>query len=177
MDDHLALALYMHGDMWLFQRKTISLELSTPLTLAKTTSPLASFSDVLAQFSLVIKKIYEQGGRSFWMHNTGPVGCLAYMLDCYPMNVAQMDKYGCATPFNEVAQYFNQRLKEAVVKLREDLPAAAITYVDIYTVKYTLISQAKKYNFEKPLIACCGQGRKYSAEQNQGRNARIRVCL
>ena len=80
MDDHLALALYMHGDTLLFPWKTISLELSKPLTLAKTTSPLASFSDVLAQFSLVIKKIYEQGGRSFWMHNTGPVGCLAEIL-------------------------------------------------------------------------------------------------
>ena len=66
------------------------------------------------------------------------------MLDRYPMNTAQTDKYGCAIPFNEVAQYFNRKLKEAVVQLREDLPTAAITYVDVYTVKYTLISQARK---------------------------------
>ena len=39
---------------------------------------------------------------------------------------------------------FNKQLKEAVVKLRADLPEAALTYVDIYAAKYALISDAKK---------------------------------
>lgn len=67
------------------------------------------------------------------------------MLDRYPMSAAQMDKFGCAKPFNEVAQYFNYRLKETVVQLRKELPEATIVYVDVYTVKYTLISHAQKY--------------------------------
>lgn len=67
------------------------------------------------------------------------------MLDRYPMSVAQMDEFGCAKPFNEVAQYFNRKLKEAVAQLRKELPEAAIVYVDVYTVKYTLISHAQKY--------------------------------
>ena len=61
------------------------------------------------------------------------------------MSAAQMDKFGCAKPFNEVAQYFNRKLKEAVLELREELPKAAITYVDVYAVKYNLISNAQKY--------------------------------
>ncbi|KAF7839890.1 GDSL esterase/lipase [Senna tora] len=122
----------------------------------------ASIPDVLAHFSAVIKNVYNEGGRSFWIHNTGPLGCLPYMLDRYPITPAQLDKYGCATQFNEVAQYFNLKLKEWVLRLREELPAAAITYVDIYTVKYTLISQAHKYGFEEPLRACCGHGGKYN---------------
>ncbi|KAK7369305.1 hypothetical protein VNO80_11341 [Phaseolus coccineus] len=122
----------------------------------------AYIPDVLGQFSRVIKGVHGAGGRAFWIHNTGPLGCLPYMLDRYPMSPAQMDEFGCAKPFNEVAQYFNKRLKESVEKLREELPDAKITYVDVYRVKYRLISQAKKYGFEKGLIACCGHGGKYN---------------
>ncbi|KAK1376600.1 GDSL-like Lipase/Acylhydrolase superfamily protein [Heracleum sosnowskyi] len=118
--------------------------------------------DVLAQFTNVIKYIYAQGGRSFWIHNTGPVGCLPYVMDRFPITAAQVDKFGCASPFNEVAQFFNQRLKKAVHVLREELPLAAITYVDIYSVKYYLISHAKKLGFKNPFLACCGHGGKYN---------------
>ncbi|XP_068470405.1 GDSL esterase/lipase At3g26430 isoform X2 [Phaseolus vulgaris] len=107
----------------------------------------AYIPDVLGQFSRVIKGVHGEGGRTFWIHNTGPLGCLPYMLDRYPMSPAQMDEFGCAKPFNEVAQYFNKRLKESVEKLREELPDAKITYVDVYRVKYRLISHAQKYEF------------------------------
>jgi hypothetical protein len=70
-------------------------------------------------------------------------------LDRLKITAAQVDKAGCAAPFNEVAQYFNRRLKEAVVQLRKDLPLAAITYVDVYSAKYSLISRANKHG--KPL--------------------------
>lgn len=95
--------------------------------------------------SLIGQDIYDQGGRSFWIHNTGPVGCLPYVMDRVPITAGQVDKYGCADPFNEVAKYFNLKLKEMVQKLRQELPEAAITYVDVYSVKYTLITKAKKF--------------------------------
>lgn len=62
---------------------------------------------------------------------------------------AQIDDHGCATPFNDVARFFNSRLKAAVVQLRKDLPLAAITCVDIYSVKHSLITQAKKLGNEQ----------------------------
>ncbi|KAL0408558.1 UNVERIFIED_CONTAM: GDSL esterase/lipase [Sesamum radiatum] len=55
--------------------------------------------DVLDQFSRVIKLLYAQGGRSFWIHNTGPVGCLPYVLDRFSVTAAQIDKYGFENPF------------------------------------------------------------------------------
>ena len=66
-------------------------------------------------------------------------------MDRFPITAAQVDKHGCASPFNDVAQYFNKKLKEAVAQLREDLPGSAITYVDVYSAKYRLISQATKH--------------------------------
>ncbi|XP_038714205.1 GDSL esterase/lipase At3g26430-like [Tripterygium wilfordii] len=121
---------------------------------------MAYVPDLLHQLSIVIKNVYAEGGTSFWIHNTGPVGCYPYVLDRFYVTAAQIDKFGCASPLNEVAQYFNNRLKEALVQLRKDLHMAAITYVDVYIAKYTLISQAKRFGFERPLIACCGHGGK-----------------
>lgn len=131
--------------------------------------------DVLAQFKDIIKYIYGQGGRSFWIHNTGPVGCLPYVLDRLKITAAQVDKAGCAAPFNEVAQYFNRRLKEAVVQLRKDLPLAAITYVDVYSAKYSLISRANKHGFKESLRACCGHGGKYNYNMHVGCGGKIKV--
>ncbi|KAL6983781.1 hypothetical protein U1Q18_017157 [Sarracenia purpurea var. burkii] len=47
-----------------------------------------------------------------------------------------------------------------------DLPLAALTYVDVYLAKYTLITQAKQNGFEHPLQACCGHGGKYNYNRN-----------
>ena len=46
-------------------------------------------------------------------------------------------------PKNEVAQEFNRQLKDMVFQLRAQLPNAAFTYVDVYSAKYALISNAK----------------------------------
>ncbi|KAG2708103.1 hypothetical protein I3843_05G160700 [Carya illinoinensis] len=138
-------------------------DLTAGYKLNMTTEQVKAYiPDVLGQFSNVIRKIYGEGGRSFWIHNTGPVGCLPYILDRYLVTAAQIDKYGCASPFNEVAQYFNLRLKETLAQLRKELPEATITYIDIYSVKYTLITQAQENGFQDPLIACCGHGGKYN---------------
>lgn len=62
-----------------------------------------------------------------------------------PVLASQVDDVRCASPFNEVAKDFNRGLKEAVAQLRKDLPSTAITYVDVYAIKYALISQPKKF--------------------------------
>ncbi|XP_050204869.1 GDSL esterase/lipase At3g26430-like [Mercurialis annua] len=142
-------------------------DLTAGYKLNMTTDQVKAFvPDLMSHLSSTIKSVYSQGGRSFWIHNTGPVGCLPYSLDRFLITAAQIDKYGCASPFNEVAQYFNQKLKAAVVQLRKDLPQAAITYVDIYSLKYTLITQGKKIGFKDPFVACCGHGGKYNYNTN-----------
>ncbi|XP_068665259.1 GDSL esterase/lipase At3g26430-like [Aristolochia californica] len=128
--------------------------------------------DLLTQ---IVKDVYDQGGRYFWIHNTGPFGCLAYVIERVHHNKNQVDKAGCVIPFNRVAQYFNKKLKEAVVKLRMDLPSGVFTYVDMYSLKYGLISHASKYGFEKPLAACCGHGGKYNYNRNLGCGSTLEV--
>ncbi|CAL0317930.1 unnamed protein product [Lupinus luteus] len=125
----------------------------------------ATIPDIVNNFSANVKKIYNLGGRSFWIHNTGPIGCLPLILANFPS--AEKDEYGCAKAHNEVSQYFNHRLKETLAQLRKDLSDVAITYVDIYSAKFSLFQDPKKYGFEKPPhVACCGYGGKYNYNVN-----------
>ncbi|GMI70790.1 hypothetical protein like AT3G26430 [Hibiscus trionum] len=129
--------------------------------------------DVLDQFQTIIKYISDIGGRYFWIHNTGPVGCLPYVMEHIPVLAGQIDRYGCASPFNEVAQFFNRGLKNTVEQLRKDLPHAAITYVDVYSVKYSLISQGRKHGFNQTLRTCCGHGGKYNYNKKLGCGGKV----
>ncbi|GAB4860818.1 hypothetical protein Ancab_035980 [Ancistrocladus abbreviatus] len=135
----------------------------------------AFIPDLMNQFANIIKYIYGLGGRYFWIHNTGPVGCLPYVMDRLLIKASQVDDIGCASPFNEVAQYFNLKLKEVVADLRKELPLAVITYVDVYSVKYELISHAERHGFKHPLKACCGHGGKYNYNMLVGCGGQITV--
>lgn len=105
-----------------------------------------------------MKSVYKLGGRYFWVHNTGPLGCLPYALVLRPDIAAPKDDTGCSVAYNQGAQFFNARLNETVARLRTALPDAAFTYVDVYSAKYKLISQANKLGFGNPLLVCCGYG-------------------
>ena len=88
--------------------------------------------------------LYQEGARTFWIHNTGPVGCLPVAV-MYIRNPppGMLDQYGCNKAQNEIAVEFNKQLKDGVMRLRAQLPQASITYVDLYAAKYGLISDAK----------------------------------
>lgn len=123
---------------------------------------LAALPDIANQLAKAVQTIYKQGGRSFWIHNTGPVGCLPsnffYNLNPPPSYV---DQYGCVKTQNEMAVEFNKQLKDRVIKLRSELPEAAITYVDVYAAKIRMIGNAKAEGFSDPLKVCCGYHVKY----------------
>ncbi|XP_008230502.1 PREDICTED: GDSL esterase/lipase At5g14450-like isoform X1 [Prunus mume] len=123
----------------------------------------AALPDILNQLATAVRRIYEQGGRSFWIHNTGPIGCLPVNL-FYNLNPppGYLDDHGCVKGQNDIAIEFNRQLKDRVIKLRAELPQAAITYVDVYAAKYGLISSAKtEAGFADPMKVCCGYHVKY----------------
>ncbi|PKU84091.1 Esterase [Dendrobium catenatum] len=122
----------------------------------------------LSAFSGDVKSMYALGARYFWIHNTGPLGCLAYVLLRRNITaVGELDSAGCAVFYNKAAQQFNKKLNETLVEMRKELPLAVITYVDIYSAKYSLFLEPAKYDysnpaliigFEDPLKVCCGYG-------------------
>ncbi|XP_028792951.1 GDSL esterase/lipase At5g14450-like [Neltuma alba] len=117
----------------------------------------AAIPDIVNQLASAVQNLYQQEGRAFWIHNTGPIGCLPVNL-FYKHNLppGYLDQYGCVKDQNDMAIEFNKQLKDRVIKLRTELPEAAITYVDVYAAKYGLISNAKTEGFTDPLKICCG---------------------
>ncbi|GMY26334.1 GDSL esterase/lipase At3g27950-like isoform X1 [Fagus crenata] len=115
----------------------------------------ASIPNIINMFSKAVKILYQGGARTFWIHNTGPIGCLPFFAVRNPPKTANSDQNGCIKSYNELAQEFNKQLKDKVFQLRTQLHYAVLIYVDIYTAKYTLISEAEKQGFVSPLGYCC----------------------
>ncbi|TMW90012.1 hypothetical protein EJD97_016297 [Solanum chilense] len=114
--------------------------------------------DIISEIENVIKGIYEQGGNNFWVHNTGPLGCLPKSLATYKKNESDYDENGCLISFNEGAKIFNNKLQVLCEKLRDEMKNITIVYVDIYSIKYDLIANSSTYGFMNPLMGCCGYG-------------------
>ncbi|KAL5572814.1 hypothetical protein UlMin_022411 [Ulmus minor] len=117
----------------------------------------ADIPDIMDKFALAVEDLYERGARAFWIHNTGPIGCLPVaMRSSHDSTRHYFDRQGCVNFQNDMAKEFNRQLKQKVTKLRPKLPLAAITYVDMYAAKYSLISNAKKQGFLDNVNICCG---------------------
>ncbi|XP_010415016.1 PREDICTED: GDSL esterase/lipase LIP-4-like isoform X1 [Camelina sativa] len=111
---------------------------------------------IVSEIQSGIKRLYDEGGRRFWIHNTGPLGCLPQKLSM--VTSKDLDQHGCLASYNSAAKLFNQRLDHMCEELRSQLKDATIIYVDIYTIKYSLIANSNEYGFGRPLMACCGYG-------------------
>ncbi|KAL2325465.1 hypothetical protein Fmac_024523 [Flemingia macrophylla] len=119
---------------------------------------LALIPMILLEFETGIKKLYDLGARSFWIHNTGPLGCLASVIATFGTNSSKLDELGCVIPQNQAAKAFNIQLQAFCSKLKSQYPDANVTYVDIFTIKLNLIAKHSKYGFVQPIMACCGYG-------------------
>ncbi|KAK4435165.1 GDSL esterase/lipase [Sesamum alatum] len=83
--------------------------------------------------------IYELGGRNFWVHNTGPLGCLPRELAIRSSgNASDYDEYGCMKSLNEGAKAFNGKLQALCGELRSQMQNSTIVYVDVYSIKADL---------------------------------------
>ncbi|RVX01594.1 GDSL esterase/lipase [Vitis vinifera] len=112
----------------------------------------------IAEIEYAIVSLYQHGGRKFWVHNTGPLGCLPQQLVNISRSSDDFDNHGCLKSRNNAAKKFNKQLKALCKKLRAAMKDATIVYVDIFAIKYDLIANAKLYGFENPLMVCCGHG-------------------
>uniref|UniRef100_A0A7N0VLY4 GDSL esterase/lipase n=1 Tax=Kalanchoe fedtschenkoi TaxID=63787 RepID=A0A7N0VLY4_KALFE len=130
-------------------------DLSTAVLSMTEDKARASISNIIDHFGSNIEELYKLGARTFWIHNTGPLGCLPYYFVDYPPNPGALDAVGCIRSHNELVQAFNSQLKDRIILLRSQLRDAVLTYVDIYTAKYTLIKTASTHGFGDPLGFCC----------------------
>ncbi|KAH7676947.1 GDSL lipase/esterase protein [Dioscorea alata] len=119
---------------------------------------IASIPINLLEFETGISKLYEQGARRFWIHNTGPLGCLPQNIAFFGKDPSKLDELGCVSSHNQAARLFNLQLHALCTKLQAKFSNASITYVDVFSIKFDLIANYSRYGFEHPITACCGYG-------------------
>ncbi|VFQ98785.1 unnamed protein product [Cuscuta campestris] len=120
---------------------------------------LASIPTILLEFENRIEELYDQGGaRNFWIHNTGPLGCLPQNIANFGTDPLKLDELGCVYSHNQAARLFNLQLHSLCKKLQGKYADVNITYIDIFTIKFDLIDNYSKYGFEQATMACCGVG-------------------
>ncbi|KAL1812266.1 hypothetical protein ACET3Z_022331 [Daucus carota] len=118
---------------------------------------VATFPDIMKDFATAVQQLYDYGARAFWIHNTGPFGCMPIATTNHPNpKPGFFDELGCRKDQSDVAIEFNKQLKDRIIQLRTQLPHAALTYVDMYAAKHRLISDAKNQGFVDALSYCCG---------------------
>nr|KYP71254.1 GDSL esterase/lipase At1g54790 family [Cajanus cajan] len=106
---------------------------------------LASIPTILVEFEKGVKNLYDQGARYFWIHNTGPLGCLPQNIAKFGTDSSKLDELGCVSAHNQAAKTFNLQLHALCAKLQGQYPDANVTYVDIFTIKSSLISNYSRY--------------------------------
>ncbi|ONM03605.1 GDSL-like lipase/acylhydrolase [Zea mays] len=53
---------------------------------------IVSIPTILLEFENGLKKLYDQGARKFWIHNTGPLGCLPQNIALFGKDPSQLDE-------------------------------------------------------------------------------------
>ncbi|ESQ43844.1 hypothetical protein EUTSA_v10006046mg [Eutrema salsugineum] len=124
------------------------------------TSVVEKIPPMLLEIQKAIQTVHLYGGRKFWVHNTGPLGCAPKELAINPHNDSDLDPIGCFRVHNDVAKAFNKGLFSLIKEMRSQFKDATLVYVDIYSIKYKLSQDFKRYGFVDPLMACCGYGGK-----------------
>lgn len=93
-----------------------------------------------------MQTLYDHGGRKFWIHNTGPLGCLPQKLSLIQLlQKKDLDTYGCISSYNAAARLFNEALLHFCQQMKSELEDATIVHVDIFSIKYDLIANSTKY--------------------------------
>ncbi|PWZ58142.1 GDSL esterase/lipase [Zea mays] len=87
-----------------------------------------------------------------------PLGCLPQNIALFGKDPSQLDELHCVAKHNRAAKLFNLQLHALCMKLRAEFDGASITYVDIHTIKYSLIANYSRYGFEHATQACRGYG-------------------
>ncbi|CAD6231502.1 unnamed protein product [Miscanthus lutarioriparius] len=113
---------------------------------------------IVSEIKDAVMTLYYNGAKNFWVHGTGPLGCLPQKLAAPRPDDTDLDYSGCLKTLNDGAYEFNAQLCAACDGLRSQLRGATIVYTDVLLIKYDLIANHTAYGFEEPLMACCGYG-------------------
>ncbi|CAN1765660.1 GDSL esterase/lipase At1g54790 [Linum perenne] len=168
---------YFYDGLYMFEIGQNDLHLAF-IANATEDQVIASIPKLISEFKTGIEKLYNMGAKNFWIHNTGPLGCLASAI-AQTTAADDLDQFGCLASRNRASAAFNTHLNHLCTNLISQFPDINLTYVDIYSVKLDLIANYTRYGFKEPIAACCGYGGpplNYDSRVTNGSAVTANVC-
>jgi len=100
---------------------------------------------IVSEIKDAIMTLYYNGAKNFWVHGTGPLGCLPQKLTAPRPDDTDLDYSGCLKTLNDGAYEFNAQLCAACDGLRSQLRGTTIVCTDVLLIKYDLIANPTAY--------------------------------
>uniref|UniRef100_A0ACD5WNU1 Uncharacterized protein n=2 Tax=Avena sativa TaxID=4498 RepID=A0ACD5WNU1_AVESA len=100
---------------------------------------------ILSEIKDAIMTLYYNGAKNFWVHGTGPLGCLPQRLAQPRVDDSDLDDSGCLETLNQGSYEFNSQLGSICDKLTAQLKGATIVYTDLLAIKYDLVANHSAY--------------------------------
>ena len=82
------------------------------------------------------------------MGNVGPIGCIPYQ-----KTINQLNEDECVGLPNKLALQYNDRLKDLLTQLNENLPGATFVHANVYALVMELITNYAKYGMCYPFAS------------------------
>ncbi|KAJ6876721.1 hypothetical protein NC651_029658 [Populus alba x Populus x berolinensis] len=115
----------------------------------------------------VVKKFIHHGARRVLVHGLPPSGCAPLFLTKFSSNnSAAYDGFGCLKSYNDLYNYHNDRLKEAIEELKKEYPHVDIVYGDLYKAMQWIMDNSRQLGFKSVTKACCGPKSEYNFIDN-----------
>lgn len=92
-----------------------------------------------------MQELYDQGARNFWIHNTGPLGCLPQNIAKFGSDPSKLDELGCVSTHNQASRLLNLQLYALSKKLQGNYTDANVTHIDVFSIKWNLYTNYSKY--------------------------------
>ncbi|XP_042504053.1 GDSL esterase/lipase At5g45670-like [Macadamia integrifolia] len=109
---------------------------------------------LIEQYSQQLRTLYDYGARKVALIGIGPIGCTPFEITRSSIN-----DLSCDERINSANQLFNDRLKNLVDELNNDLQDAKFSFVNAYGIFSDIFQNATSYGFRFSTTACCGLGR------------------
>ncbi|XP_022979832.1 acetylajmalan esterase-like [Cucurbita maxima] len=111
------------------------------------------------------KRVISYGATRVIIPGHFSMGCLPIYLTGFQTNDSTAyDEFHCLKDFNELANYHNSKLKQAIKLLKKENRNVIITYGDYYNALFWVFRHASLLGFDRTLLhkSCCGMGGDYS---------------
>ncbi|XP_072997383.1 GDSL esterase/lipase At4g16230-like isoform X1 [Typha latifolia] len=119
-------------------------------------SPEMFVDAMISKYRQQLTRLYSLDARKIVVANVGPIGCIPYVREIHPLA-----GNNCADFPDQLAQYYNKRLKDLISELSLNFEGSLFLYADVYHIVSDIFQNYEYYGFEVADSACCFVGGRF----------------